>query len=314
VSDAPANALPEGLKRLIEAAGAKISSARHIDYGTQYRVTHGTETATVNVYVSGKISAGGKPSTLLDLLEGWRLAQTNVRASVAEKRPQRPPRPDELNGTPRVGTDEAGKGDYFGPLVIAGVQISGEKAAQKLWEIGVRDSKMLSGANAISLARRIVEFVGPQNVRVVVLHPQEYEMLRSAAGNNVSKLLAKVNVQIFREFKAGVELFIVDEFGKAARSYIEPQLPPNVRLVVRPRAEDDLAVAAASILARARYLEEMDALSEKVGFKLPRGATHVLEAARRVIEERGLKGLAEVAKMHFGTTARALEASEKTGG
>jgi ribonuclease HIII len=268
----------------------------------------------VNVYVSGKISTGGKPSTLLDLLEDWRLARRNVRASVAEKRPQRISSPDEANGTPRVGTDEAGKGDYFGPLVVAGVRVSGKKVAQKLWEDGVRDSKTLSVANTISLARSIVESVGPQNVRVVALHPQEYEARRSAADNNVNKLLAKVNVQIFREFKAGVELFIVDEFGKAARSYIEPQLPPNVRLVVRPRAEDDLAVAAASIVARARYLEEMDALSEKVGFKLPRGATHVLEAARRVIEERGLKGLAEVAKVHFGTTARALEASEKTGG
>ena len=315
MSDAPANDLPEDLKRLIEAAGAKISIGRRIDYGTQYRVTRSTETATVNVYSSGKISTGGKSSTLLDLLEDWRLAQTNVRASVAGKRPQRTPSTDELNGTPRVGTDEAGKGDYFGPLVVAGVRISGEKVAQKLWEIGVRDSKTLSVANTISLVPRIVDSVGPQNVRVVVLHPQEYEARRSAAGNNVSKLLAEVNVQIFREFKARVELFVVDEFGKAARSYIEPGLPPHVRLIVRPRAEDDdLAVAAASILARARYLEEMDALSEKVGFELPRGATHVLEAARRVIEERGLEGLAQVAKVHFGTTARALEASEKTGG
>jgi ribonuclease HIII len=315
VSDAPANNLPEGLKRLIEAAGAKISTGRRIDYGTQYRVTRGAETATVNVYTSGKISTGGKPSTLLDLLEGWRLAQTDVKASVAEKPPQRTPSPDELNGTPRVGADEAGKGDYFGPLVVAGVRVSGEKAAQRLWELGVRDSKMLSGANAISLARRIVESVGLQNVRVVVLHPQEYEARRRAADNNVSKLLANINVQIFREFKGRAELFVVDEFGKAARSYIESQLSPDdVRLVVRPRAEDDLAVAAASILARARYLEEMDALSEKVGFELPRGATHVLEATQRVIEERGLKGLAEVAKVHFGTTARALEASEKAGG
>jgi ribonuclease HIII len=83
---------------------------------------------------------------------------------------------------------------------------------------------------------------------------------------------------------------------------------------VRPGAEDDVAVAAASILGRARYLREMETLSEKVGFELPRGSTRVLEAARRVVEERGFEGLAEVAKVHFGTTARVLEASEKTGG
>jgi ribonuclease HIII len=139
---------------------------------------------------------------------------------------------------------------------------------------------------------------------------------RHAADDNVSKLLAQVNVQIFEELGSeAVKLFVVDEFGKAARSCVEPWLPPGVRLVVRPGAEDDVAVAAASVLARARYLEEMDALSEDIGFELPRGATHVLGAARRVAEKRGLEGLEEVAKVHFSTTARVLQAlrEEKTG-
>ncbi len=308
MSDAPANDLPEGLKRLLEASGAKISFGRRIDYGTQYRVTRGPDTAIVNVYTSGKISTGGKPSTLLSLLEDWRLAQANDGASTDERRLRGPAGSIELDVTPRVGTDEAGKGDYFGPLVIAGVRVLGKKAARELHRIGVRDSKTLSVPGAISLARRVPESVGPENVRVVVLRPREYETRRRAVGNNVNKIIAEVNVQIFDELKAQVELFVVDEFGRAARSYIEPQLPPGVRLVVRPGAEDDVAVAAASILARARYLEEMEALSEEVGFELPRGAAHVLEAARRIVKERGLEGLAEVAKVHFGTTARVLEA------
>jgi ribonuclease HIII len=310
VSDAPANDLPEDLKRLLKASGAKISFSRRIDHGTQYRVARGPETATVNVYASGRISTGGKPSSLLTLLEDWRIAH----ADTAEKRSRRPASSAVPDGAPRVGTDEAGKGDYFGPLVVAGVRVLGEKAAQKLREIGVRDSKMLSLLGTASLARRILKAAGPENVRVVVLTPREYEARRKAAGNNVSKLLAEVNIQIFDELKDQVELFIVDEFGKAARSYIGPLLPSGVRLVVRPRAEDDVAVAAASILARARYLEEMKGLSEEVGFELPRGATHVLEAARRVAEERGPEGLAEVAKVHFGTTARVLEAPERASG
>jgi ribonuclease HIII len=71
-------------------------------------------------------------------------------------------------------------------------------------------------------------------------------------------------------------------------------------------------VAAASILARARYLEEMDKLSERVGFELPRGSTHVLDAARRVVEELGEEGLAEVAKIHFSITRRVLGAAEES--
>jgi ribonuclease HIII len=87
-----------------------------------------------------------------------------------------------------------------------------------------------------------------------------------------------------------------------------------VRLEVRTRAEDDAAVAAASIAARARQLEEMDLLSERVGFRLPLGATHVEDAGRRVVEELGVEGLAEVAKTHFATTRRVLGLDEYNDG
>ncbi|MDQ3737022.1 MAG: hypothetical protein M3318_06200 [Actinomycetota bacterium] len=196
------------------------------------------------------------------------------------------------------------------------MRVLGVETARKLHDIGARDSKTLSVLGAVNVARRVLESVGPENTRVVVLPPKQYEVRRHAADDNVSKLLAQVNVQIFEELGSeAVKLFVVDEFGKAARSCVEPWLPPGVRLVVRPGAEDDVAVAAASVLARARYLEEMDALSEDIGFELPRGATHVLGAARRVAEKRGLEGLEEVAKVHFSTTARVLEAlrEEKTG-
>jgi ribonuclease HIII len=307
VSEAPANGVPDDLSRLLEESGAEFRFSRPIDYGAQYRVTRGPETAVLNVYTSGKISIGGRPSTLRDLLEGWRISRTSTGSERGTASPTKQDR------TPRVGADEAGKGDYFGPLVVAGVRASGEQAAPELREIGARDSKTLSAIGATNLARRIVESVGSGNARVVALRPRDYEARRRAADNNVNKLLAEVNVQMFDELKAGVELFVVDEFAKAARSYIEPYVPPGVRLVVRPRAEDDVAVAAASVLARARYLEEMDALSEDVGFELPRGATHVFEAARRVVEERGFEELQEVAKVHFGTTAQVLEALEGGG-
>ena len=308
----PANGVPDSLRRLLDASGAEFSTSRRIDHGIQYRVTHGSDTATLNVYTTGKVSTGGRHSPLLSLLEDWRLDQSaGASAGVgAGKRTRRSVETAELDGTPRVGTDEAGKGDYFGTLVVAGVRVLREEAARRLREIGVRDSKTLSVSRARSLARGILESVGAENVRVWVLRPREYEARRTAAGN-INKLLAAINVQIFGELESGVELFVVDEFAKAARSYIEPRLPSGVRLVVRPRAEDDVAVAAASVMARARYLEEMEALSEEMGLDLPRGATHVLGAARRVVEERGEEGRAEVAKIHFATTARVLGAYEK---
>jgi ribonuclease HIII len=116
----------------------------------------------------------------------------------------------------------------------------------------------------------------------------------------------EINHQIISELEDEVEVVVVDEFARSARSYLEPVVPEGVRLEVRARAEDDAAVAAASVLARARYLEEMKELSAWVGFELPRGSTHVLEAARRVLKELGEEGLRDVAKVHFATTAQVL--------
>jgi ribonuclease HIII len=208
-----------------------------------------------------------------------------------------------LDATPRLGTDEAGKGDYFGPLVVAGVRVLGEETARKLQEIGVRDSKTLSREGAMRISRQVAEAMGRENISVAVLSPKEYEARREAAGN-VNVLLGEVNAEIMGELKADVEMIVVDEFARSAREYLKPFVPEGVLLEVRARAENDAAVAAASILARARYLEEMGRLSEFVGFTLPLGATHVMDAGRRVYKEGGMAGLKEVAKVSFRTTRR----------
>ena len=299
--------LPPDLQKLLQEQGATVTSGRPIDHGTQYKVSRGTDTVTLNVYHrSGKVSTGGRSSSLLAALEGWRIARVGGKGrGLARPSGATAVRDAAPDGTPRVGTDEAGKGDYFGPLVVAGVRILGEAAARGLREAGARDSKTLSVMGARAMALRVLDAVGEENVRVVVLGPREYEARRVAAGN-INKLLGEINVQILGELEDGVEVFVVDEFAKAARSYIQPRVPKGVELVVRPRAEDDAAVAAASILARSRYLEDMDRLSEAVGFELPRGATHVIGAARRLVRERGEDALRDAAKVHFGTTEKVL--------
>ncbi len=311
MSQAPREAVPQSLRRLLDSEGVELAGSRPIDHGTQYDLARGAETAKLNVYHTGKISTGGRASGLRDLLEGWRTSQGGAgggRATgvSAAGRPV-------LDGTPRVGIDEAGKGDYFGPLVVAGVRITGEGTAKELREIGVRDSKTIGIGEVRGLAQRILGAVGPRNVRVVSLPPKEYEARRSAAGN-VNKLLGELDAQIMGELKGEVEMIVLDEFARAARSLLEPFVPEGVRLEVRTRAEDDAAVAAASIVARGRQLEEMDRLSEEVGFRLPLGATHVLGAARRVVEELGEEGLAGVAKVHFATTSKVLGTLESNDG
>ena len=296
----PRNPIPPRLRSRLDEAGAAVAGHREIDYATQYRVEHGQDSARLNVYTTGKVVVQGKTSELKDLLdEGVKaLGGGRVRGGV---RPSGP-RP-ALDGVPRVGIDEAGKGDYFGPLVVAGVRITGKKAAEDLQKAGVRDSKDLGDAAAREMSDRILEAVGTSNVRVVVLTPPEYEARRSAAGN-VNKLLDEIDAEIISELNGEVELIVVDQYAVSARENLKPFVPEGVRLEVRQRAEDDAAVAAASVLARARYLEELESLSGRVGFRLPKGATHVIGAGRRVFEERGRAGLEEVAKVSFRTTDR----------
>ncbi len=305
----PPHEIPAGLRRLLDSEGARVAASRPIDHGTQYDLVRNGETAKLNVYRTGKVSTGGKASRLMEVLEGWRTGEG--KAGRGGTRAPAGPRP-ALDGTPRLGIDEAGKGDYFGPLVVAGVRVAGGEVAAELREIGVRDSKTVGVLGARPMAERILEAVGPENVRVVVFGPEEYEARRRSAGN-VNDLLGEVDAGIIDELKDEVELIVVDQYAKGARSRLAPSVPPGVRLEVRPRAEDDAAVAAASILARARQLDEVDRLSETVGFRLPLGATHVLDAGRRVVRERGPQELDRVAKTHFATTKRVI-GEEKDGG
>jgi ribonuclease HIII len=298
----PPNEIPTGLRRLLDDEGAEVAASRPIDHGTQYDLVRNGETAKLNVYRTGKISTGGKASRLMEVLEGWRTGEG--KAGGGRNRVPSGPRP-ALDATPRLGIDEAGKGDFFGPLVVAGVRVAGGEMAEELREIGVRDSKTVGVLGARPMAERILQAVRPGNVRVVVLGPEEYEARRRAAGN-VNDLLGEVDAGIIHELRDEVELIVVDEYAKSARSRLASSVLPGVRLDVRPRAEDDAAVAAASILARARQLDEMDRLSESVGFRLPLGATHVLDAGRRVVRERGRQELDRVAKTHFATTKRVI--------
>ncbi|CAN5651450.1 hypothetical protein BH24ACT22_BH24ACT22_02960 [soil metagenome] len=304
----PKQRIPFSLRQSMKGADVEVSGHREINYATQYRLTRGPDTANLNVFHTGKISVDGKDSGLKRLLNSWRPSKPNGKSNSGTtggktKNPKKP----VPNSMPRVGTDEAGKGEYLGPLVVAGARILGEAQDEQLREAGARDSKDLSPSQARAISGRIAEILGPENICVKSLEPTVYEQRRNDANHNVNRLLGKLNVEIIEELEAKVQVAVVDSFGVRARSYIEPHMPAGVKLKVRPKAEDDTAVAAASIMARARYLEVMDLLSEEVGFELPRGSTHVLEAARRIVDEFGEEGLKRVAKVHFSTTEKVLE-------
>ena len=203
-----------------------------------------------------------------------------------------------------IGTDEAGKGDYFGPLVVAGVYLD-EKTAQEITHLGVRDSKRISD-------RRIVELAAEIRSRcphsLVVIGPKGYNRLYGKI-KNLNRLLAWGHARAIENLLAEVDCrrAISDRFGD--ERFIQRALLQRgrrIELEQRPRAEDDPAVAAASILARAEFIQRLEGLSRQVGVPLPKGATHVVKTGRQLVEKYGPKILSRVAKIHFKTTQKIL--------
>ncbi len=210
---------------------------------------------------------------------------------------------------PMIGSDEAGKGDYFGPLVVVAVVARPSQAAE-LGRLGIRDSKTLSDDRARLLAGRVEAML---DHAIVKLEPPEYnsrwQMLR-----NVNALLGEMHARAIATLSArnaDVELAVVDQFG-AEHWVADPLRATGARplpLVQVPRAERNLAVAAASIIARAAFLDGIAACSDACGADLHLGAGEPVDAAaRRVVAIGGAPLLATVAKLHFKNTSRVVKA------
>jgi ribonuclease HIII len=205
-----------------------------------------------------------------------------------------------------AGSDESGKGDYFGPLVVAAVVVTRENW-RTLEALGVRDSKGLTDTRARSLAGELRDAF-PN--RVVTILPAAYNRLWEQMGS-VNRVLAWAHARAFEdvlEQAPEATSVVADQFGD--EQLIRGALfrrGRDVRLVQMHRAERDPAVAAASLLARAEFPRRLEALGRAQGVRLPKGASPAVEAAARtLVAARGPDVLTEVAKRHFKTTQRVL--------
>jgi len=208
---------------------------------------------------------------------------------------------DPFNG--RIGVDESGKGDFFGPLVVAACYVGPEHVAELE---GVKDSKKLTDPQAIRLAA-IIRRVCPHEV--IGIGPTKYNELYEKF-KNLNKLLAWGHARAIENVleKQEAHLVISDQFAAGGdvvkRALYEKGKAVEFRSMVR--AEVDLAVAAASILARAEFLSRLRKLSEEFGIELPKGATNVIGPGKRFVQMHGPAALSQVAKMHFRTAGQVL--------
>jgi ribonuclease HIII len=210
------------------------------------------------------------------------------------------------NRIERIGIDESGKGDYFGPLVIAAVFVDARTQGElKLME--VRDSKKISDGRVLELAPDI-RSICPHSI--IAIGPKKYNELYIKI-KNLNRLLAWGHAKALENLlERGVtcERAISDQFGDE-RLILKALQEKGRRIVLeqRTKAESDLAVAAASVLARAEFLVRLKRLSDEVGTTLPKGASAAVElAAKMIIKKHGRERLDSVAKLHFKTTQAVL--------
>jgi ribonuclease HIII len=211
-----------------------------------------------------------------------------------------------------IGTDESGKGDYFGPVVIAGVFLP-EGEEDVLREFGVKDSKRTSDGRVRELAE-IIKRGYPY--AVVSIGPQRYNELYVKL-RNLNRILAWGHSRAIENIleKVPCGLAITDQFGdKAFVMNALMKKGKRLELIQRPKAEEDLAVAAASLLARAEFLNRLHFLSRDVGMDLPKGASPLVEEAGvKLVRVHGTQILDKVAKTHFKITERVLALASRTG-
>jgi ribonuclease HIII len=205
-----------------------------------------------------------------------------------------------------IGTDESGKGDYFGPLVVAGVYVPDEQQ-EVLKEIGVKDSKRFSDNRVKEMADLIRK--GYKH-SVVAIGPEKYNELYSKL-RNLNRLLAWAHARAIENILEEVACAqaITDQFGD--RLFVENAMMKkgkNIDLIQRPKAEEDMAVAAASILARAEFLRRLYFLSKDFAIELPKGSSPKSEeVGKELVEKHGTAVLEKVAKTHFKLTPRILD-------
>jgi ribonuclease HIII len=206
----------------------------------------------------------------------------------------------------RIGIDESGKGDYFGPLVIAAVFVDAVTQGE-LALMQVRDSKKISDGRILEMAPDI-KTICPHSI--IAIGPKKYNELYAKI-RNLNRLLAWGHAKALENLLDQVPCAraVSDQFGD--ERLILNALQEKGRKIIleqRPKAESDLAVAAASILARAEFLIRLKRLSDEVGTTLPKGASPAVElAARMVIKKHGRERLDAVAKLHFKTTQAVLQ-------
>jgi len=260
------------------------------------------DNCVVNLYKSGKclVQGNGAEDFVLFVLEPAVLQQATVGYEEVLN-------PDLV--APHMGIDESGKGDFFGPLVACAVYVD-PGIAQAMQELGVKDCKQMTDKAVFFVGSRTRQMLTPTRFSLVTIGPEAYNRLY-ARMRNVNDLLAWAHARCIENLLESVPdcpRAVADQFG--AKQVIERALMKkgrSIKLEQRHKAESDIAVAAASVLARESFLRSLAKLGETHGVTFHKGASEqVKTAAAELVKKSGPDILLKTAKCHFRTTDQVL--------
>ena len=288
----------EALKILLKMGNYKTKVVPH----TQIAVE--AQDCVVNLYKSGKCLVQGKGAE--DFVIFFLEPNVLQAATVGYEEILNPE-----SVAPHMGIDESGKGDFFGSLVASAVYVDPD-LAHAMQDMGVKDCKQLTDKAVFFLGNKTRQLLGPKRFALVAIGPEAYNRLY-AKMRNVNTLLAWAHARCIENLMETVPdcpRAVADQFG--AKQVIERALMKkgrSIKLEQRHKAESDIAVAAASVLAREAFLRGLGRLGETYGIQAHKGASEQVKAsAIELIKKAGPQILLKTCKCHFRTTDQVLAA------
>ena len=299
------------IKEQLHKHNFTVNEYKLINYGLQFKVSLHDWTGIMRIYQNKKGIVKVDLSQLSDDTKGkWIKNIIEGKNGVSIEDYSDNTKIDV--GLPVIGTDESGKGDYFGPLVTAGVYID-KYLEKELERIGIRDSKKLSDKRNLELAKEIKR-ICYSKYAIIEVSPDKYNDLYEQfqrEKKNLNTLLAWSHAKAIEEIltKNECNKAIADQF--ADEKFILGKLQEKgkeINLIQMHKAERNVAVAAASILARARFLEKLASLSSQYNINFPKGGSgKVVNIGKDFIMKHGNQELRKVAKLHFKTTSKIID-------
>lgn len=210
-----------------------------------------------------------------------------------------------------IGSDEVGTGDYFGPIIVTATLV--DKSTRKLLEdLKIMDSKKMTDDKIRRCAPILMNKL--PYVTFTLSNSKYNEM--SSKGFNMNKIKAILHNRVLFELSnKGIPYhkIIVDQFT-TPRSYFSYLKQENIedkvtKITFLTKGESKhLSVAAASVISRYRFLQEMDKLSEKYKVDIPKGASPKVDSvAKKILDTYGKNELSKIVKLNFKNTEKILK-------